>query len=864
MQQTLQYRISVGLMALTLGLGMTLNASAATYCVRPGASGDGSDWNRALGALPASLARGATYYLAAGNYPSRSFNDAEDGQRLITIRKATAADHGTDTGWQSDYAGQAVFAADWVFHKGHYLIDGQTRDAGDWQRIEAYGIRISIGAAAQGNDLVGGVMVPDSVTSLTLCNIAMTGPGCGYGQVAGRGINIAGGGAFDIKLQRCLIRNTAVPILTRGVSGMCVEQCWIGPNYAIYDGYHCEGWSDSNSQNVIIRDNRFVDIMNTAFITLISTVGGTAHDNWQIHGNVFMHHPASAWDGMGVGDGIVAVINNNTAVGWRVYNNTIVNTRGWFASISLPGSGSSVFNNIWYHLGTNPQGGPTGIGIDAEHKGGNWFCLANGAAINPTARGTGDVIGTGDPFVDWTAGDVRLNPQAVGPLPIDTGTALPADWNRIDQAGSVRGADGGWDIGALEYVSPETKPAPPANLRSVSVTQSRIEIAWDPPQNSPIAVSGYRVYRDGQEIRATSAADCLDSQLQPATAYRYAVRSESAAGGLSDPTDGLDAATLPADTQPPTAPANLRTTWLTQDAVELAWDPSTDNQIVAGYIVRRDGGSVGRVETTAFGDTGLTDATDYVYEISAFDDAGNESERARLALRTVERPPIATGLVAHYTFDGISDTTLRDTSPCANHGMILCRSAPVWRAGKYGLGLEFNGDGDLVEIPPATSLNLQHGMTLTAWVYPTKTLSGWQHIVAKEHGGSTLAYYLAANSGHTNQPWSGFNVADTWLSVGGGGSLAPDVWTHVASTYDSRDLRFYVNGAPVAQYRLGCTIETTTGPLHLGGNDLGEYFSGVLDEVMIYNRALSPSEICYIYQFVGGEIAGVGNWAMYR
>ncbi|MGZ3806381.1 MAG: hypothetical protein ACXVB4_19375, partial [Pseudobdellovibrionaceae bacterium] len=85
---------------------------AATLYVRPGASGNnsGSDWSNAYNGLPSSLTRGNTYYLAPGNYGDHTFNDANSGTSLITLKKATAADHGTESGWSSTYGtGQAIF-----------------------------------------------------------------------------------------------------------------------------------------------------------------------------------------------------------------------------------------------------------------------------------------------------------------------------------------------------------------------------------------------------------------------------------------------------------------------------------------------------------------------------------------------------------------------------------------------------------------------------------------------------------------------------------------------------------------------------------------------------------------------------------
>src|SRR5208282_6085151 len=78
--------------------------------------------------LPSSLQRSATYYVAAGSYPSHTFADADSGTSLITVKKATATDHGTSTGWQSSYGtGQAAFTAPLQFSSDNYVVDGQYR-----------------------------------------------------------------------------------------------------------------------------------------------------------------------------------------------------------------------------------------------------------------------------------------------------------------------------------------------------------------------------------------------------------------------------------------------------------------------------------------------------------------------------------------------------------------------------------------------------------------------------------------------------------------------------------------------------------------------------------------------------------------
>src|SRR4030095_2439569 len=69
-------------------------------------------------------------------------------------------------------------------------------------------------------------------------------------------------------------------------------------------------------------------------------------------------------------------------------------------------------------------------------------------------------------------------------------------------------------------------------------------------------------------------------------------------------------------------------------------------------------------------------------------------------------------------------------------------------------------------------------------------------------------------------------------------------WTHVALTYDGAALRLYVNGTVVATQAAAGTVEANTKPLRIGGNvPYGEFFQGIIDEVRVYNRALSAAEI---------------------
>lgn len=78
-----------------------------------------------------------------------------------------------------------------------------------------------------------------------------------------------------------------------------------------------------------------------------------------------------------------------------------------------------------------------------------------------------------------------------------------------------------------------------------------------------------------------------------------------------------------------------------------------------------------------------------------------------------------------------------------------------------------------------------------------------------------------------------------------GTSAVPiNTWTHVAMTFDGATLRMFVNGAQVSSRALAGSAVVTTGALRIGGDAAwGEYFRGVIDEVRVYNRALTAAEI---------------------
>jgi hypothetical protein len=147
-----------------------------------------------------------------------------------------------------------------------------------------------------------------------------------------------------------------------------------------------------------------------------------------------------------------------------------------------------------------------------------------------------------------------------------------------------------------------------------------------------------------------------------------------------------------------------------------------------------------------------------------------------------------------------------------------------------------------VTVGDAGSLDLTNGMTLEAWVRPTAAGSKWRSAIVKENG-TNIAYALYANR-NTNVPNAEIHVANKLRQLNGTSQLPLDQWSHLAATYDGAAIRLYVDGTQVATIARTGSITTSAGALSLGGNGVhGEFFQGLMDEVRVYNRALTAVEI---------------------
>jgi hypothetical protein len=204
----------------------------------------------------------------------------------------------------------------------------------------------------------------------------------------------------------------------------------------------------------------------------------------------------------------------------------------------------------------------------------------------------------------------------------------------------------------------------------------------------------------------------------------------------------------------------------------------------------------------------------------------------------VSKGPAPLGLVMQLSFD---TGTATDISGVDNHGTI---NGAVPAPGRIGAGaLRFDGVNDMVVVPNSDSLGLETAMTLEAWVNPSAR-TGWHTVMLKE-GVDTFAYEMYSNNPEINRPAAYFMDEVGNLRAATGTAVLPlNTWSHLATTWDGTTMRLYVNGVQVGSRAVSGTIAVSSGQLRIGGNAIwGEWFAGRIDEVRIYNRALSAAEV---------------------
>jgi hypothetical protein len=237
---------------------------------------------------------------------------------------------------------------------------------------------------------------------------------------------------------------------------------------------------------------------------------------------------------------------------------------------------------------------------------------------------------------------------------------------------------------------------------------------------------------------------------------------------------------------------------------------------------------------------------------------------AQSAEAALPKAPNNLGLVGYWSFNEGTGLKAGDSSGQGNTGTLT--NGPVWSGGKLGGGLRFDGTNDYVG-GTGVPVNGAPAISLSVWIKSTNTSSYIVSIPYNTGGfngfdlrfATTVKAYL--------------KTSNTGVDLESGVSISDGSWHHVVTTYDGASFRIYTDGVlRNTGAATGTVVVQADNEFNFGRlGTFGAYFSGSLDEVRIYNRALGANEITRLYNAGSSKLMGstteagtglIGHWKL--
>ena len=406
-------------------------------------------------------ATGDTLWVADGAYGATTWNVPTSGTARITIKKATAASHGTETGWDNAYGnGQAVFTGIQSFRTPYWTFDGVDRTT----TTSGHGIKLigPVGANTIALDVYGTAgSMEFRYLEITSPNVPLTYDCVRTATCTTSGLYLRDG-ANNILFEYGYVHDLALPLMVLGNDDVIYRHNYVQRNESTTTGdpepvTHSEFASVSFgvSSNLQIYSNTFEDIEGTAIVAIMNAAHLTGL--WFFNNVAFYTPTASPQTGLS--NGVVRCTNTSTEChDFSIYNNTFVDipmtSRVSYSTAAAALSNWIVKNNLWFcsdSCGSANNDVNAQITYDDNWYGGITFTAAENGAING---------GSEDPFTNAATYDFTLK-EGAGPVGVGSDLALVTPFSvygTADYAGNVRSAP--WDIGAYKYgeAAPDTTP----------------------------------------------------------------------------------------------------------------------------------------------------------------------------------------------------------------------------------------------------------------------------------------------------------------------------------------------------------------------------------------------------------------------
>ena len=376
----------------------------------------------------------------------------------------------------------------------------------------------------------------------------------------------------------------------------------------------------------------------------------------------------------------------------------------------------------------------------------------------------------------------------------------------------------------------------PSGQLAAGTTQATLQVTTNENATcryGTVAGTGYAALANTFSTTGGTTHTTVVNGLTNGTAYTFYVRCQDTAGNATTADFPISFSVAAPDGVNPTvsvtAPANNATVSGTINVTANA----ADNVGVVGVQFLLDGNVLGAEDTSSPYSVSwnTTTATNAGHSLTARarDAAGNQTTSAAVAVTVNNVGPPPAGPLLSYGLNQGAGTSVTDSSGNNRTGTL---TSGTWTAtGQYGGAVVFNGT--TTRIRSNSNVTLGTSFTLEGWVFNTAA-SPYETFITV---GSNRDLYL--DNGVIS-----FDNGATAITFGA--ALPTNAWRHVAVTYDGTTMRAYVNGALYGNAQ-AIALPSVTAAVQIGawifGNQNADYFSGTVDEIRVYSRALSAAEV---------------------
>ncbi len=398
---------------------------------------------------------------------------------------------------------------------------------------------------------------------------------------------------------------------------------------------------------------------------------------------------------------------------------------------------------------------------------------------------------------------------------------------------------------------------PPTDVvfTSVAATETDVTLTWEPAQDAFSGIAGYEIYRDVIPSATTLLAtvgpvtqyiDKTNTETQP---YYYRIKAKDKVGLRSIAYSNELVVTTLNDLTAPYITAvtsqgnsNTVTIWFSERIDE------TSAETISNYTIN-NGVSITAVKLSLDKKSVIL-TTSPLSEISYSLTVENIKDLAIIPNTIVSKSidfqhtGIAANAVAIYTLDEIDNFKVKDGSANGNDGEV--KNGVYLTAGIFGNALGFDGVDDYVSFAPSTSFNINGSeVTLSLWtklaLLPTELPTAYgplfdsetdNYVLYEDKANNQLRFKVTTSDGAARP---GIAAAD----------LVKDQWIYVVGVYDGSEARVYLNGVKKGVLPLtGIVKPGQAATLGLSG---ASYFKGSIDQVEVYNIALTDQDVMSKY-----------------